>query len=295
MYKYRITNVSGLYEKPRNVYLVEVGKLLRPGDQCCAHRVADGTEGLVKARVLKIEEGAFDAPSSLFNEATTPPLSLEERKRSAAENKIANEAERKKAEAVVADEKEAAAKAEKEAAERVAKEAEEKAAALAAEKEASVASSTGTPNQEARERMRKALRLFLNDTPELNRLIRREESTDEKLDLAIDLAIDDFNITAPLLATYTDNTFPSLYLMIYGASIQVLRSAGLLQSRNELAYSSGGVSVRIFDKTQLYQSWIAQFVAEYERKKQNFKISLNINSSLASGVASEYSILNYFW
>jgi len=158
-----------------------------------------------------------------------------------------------------------------------------------------VATTTGTAEENERERVRKLLRLFLNDTPELNRLIRREESTDTDLDLAIDLAIDDYNITAPLLGASGLATFPSLYLLIYGATIQVLRSKGILQSRNELAYSSGGVSVRIFDKTQLYQSWIAQFVAEYERKKQNFKISANINSSLASGVISEYSILNYFW
>ena len=75
----------------------------------------------------------------------------------------------------------------------------------------------------------------------------------------------------------------------------MLRSAGILQSRNELVYSSGGVSVRIFDKTQNYQSWIAQFVAEYERKKTNYKMSLNINNAMAGGVMSEYGILNYFW
>lgn len=158
-----------------------------------------------------------------------------------------------------------------------------------------MATTTGTPEQNEREKVRKLLRLFLNDTPELNRLIRREESDDPKLDLAIDLALDDYNITAPLLQTHTLSSFPSLYLLIYGATIQVLRSAGILQSRNELAYSSGGVSVRIFDKTQLYQSWIAQFMAEYERKKQNYKISANINSALAGGIQSEYSILNYFW
>ena len=89
--------------------------------------------------------------------------------------------------------------------------------------------------------------------------------------------------------------YPSLFLLIYGSSIQVLRSAGLLHSRNELVYSSGGVSVRIFDKTQLYQSWIAQFVAEYEHKKKNYKIAANINNAMAGGVASEYSLLNYFW
>lgn len=157
-----------------------------------------------------------------------------------------------------------------------------------------MATSTGTTEQTERERVLKLLRLFLNDTPELNRLIRREESDDTKLDLAVDLALDDYNITAPLLQSHTLSDFPSLYLLIYGATIQVLRSAGILQSRNELSYSSGGVSVRIFDKTALYQSWIVQFVAEYERKKNNFKISANINNSLAAGVSSEYSLLNYF-
>lgn len=149
--------------------------------------------------------------------------------------------------------------------------------------------------KEAQQKARRLLRLFLRDTPELNRLIRRQETDDPRLDLAIAMAVDDYNITSPLLSSHSIANFPSLYLLIYGASIQVLRSAGILQSRNELAYSSGGVSVRIFDKTQLYQSWIAQFVAEYERKKQNYKISQNINNALGGGVASEYSILNYFW
>lgn len=153
----------------------------------------------------------------------------------------------------------------------------------------------GTEEQRRRQEVRRLLRLFLNDTAELNRLIRVQESNDEKLDLALALAVDDYNMTPPLLGSQSVANFPSLYLLIYGAAIQVLRSAGLLQSRNELAYSSGGVSVRIFDKTQLYQSWIAQFVAEYERKKQNFKISLNIDAALGAGVSSEYSILNYFW
>lgn len=158
-----------------------------------------------------------------------------------------------------------------------------------------MATTIGTAAARAQQQARRLLRMFLNDTPELNRLIRRQESDDSKLDLALALAVDDFNITSPLISTYRVETFPSLYMLIYGATIQVLRSAGILQSRNELAYSSGGVSVRIFDKTQNYQSWIAQFVAEYERKKQNYKISLNVAAAMAGGVQSEYALLNYFW
>lgn len=158
-----------------------------------------------------------------------------------------------------------------------------------------MSTSIGTLEQRARQEVRRLLRLFLNDTPELNRLIRKQESDDTRLDLALALAVDDFNITTPLLGYYQVANFPSLYMLIYGATIQVLRSAGLMQSRNELTYSAGGVSVRIFDKTANYQSWIAQFVAEYERKKQNYKIALNIDAALGSGVASEYSVLSYFW
>jgi hypothetical protein len=152
-----------------------------------------------------------------------------------------------------------------------------------------------TTTEERAEEIRKLLRLFLNDTPELNRLIRKEESSDQKLDLAIRLALDDYSITIPLLGAYTIDNYPSLYLLIYGAAIQVLRSQGILQSRNELVYSSGGVSVRIFDKTQHYQSWIANLISDYEIKKKNFKISENIAGATGGGVASEYSVLHYFW
>jgi hypothetical protein len=152
-----------------------------------------------------------------------------------------------------------------------------------------------TAKELAQERARRYLRLFLNDTPELNRLIRKQESTDEKLDLAILLAIDDYQITSPPLGIVSIENFPSLWLLLYGATIQVLRSAGLLQSRNELVYQAGNVSVRIFDKTQLYQSWIAQFVQEYEHKKLNFKISQNIACALGAGVQSEYANLMAYW
>lgn len=147
---------------------------------------------------------------------------------------------------------------------------------------------------EKQEELRRVLRLFLNDTPELNRLTRKQESSDEKLDLAIKLALDDYNITPPHLGTITIEKYPSLFLLLYGATIQLLRSNGILQSRNELSYSTGGMSVQIFDKTKHYQSWIAQFVSEYESKKRHFKIAQNIHNALGAGVFSEYSLLGHF-
>lgn len=142
---------------------------------------------------------------------------------------------------------------------------------------------------------RRLLRLFLNDTAELNRLIRQEESNSEKLDLAIRLTVDDWNITPPLLDTVSITTFPSIYLLIHGAAIQTLKSAGILHSRNQLDYSSGGITVRMFDKTQLYQSWIVQFYQDYEIKKVNYKKFWNIESSWPGGVDSEYQQIYWYW
>jgi hypothetical protein len=155
-----------------------------------------------------------------------------------------------------------------------------------------VASTFATKLQEAR----RLLRLFMNDTAELNRLIKQQESTDEQMDLALRLTIDDWNITPPPLGNMSIETFPSIFLLIHGAAIQLLKMAGILQSRNELNYSSGGVTVRTFDKTRLYQSWIGIFVQEYERKKTTFKIAQNIAAAMGQdGVHSEYNTLAWYW
>ena len=153
----------------------------------------------------------------------------------------------------------------------------------------------GTNSELKQQEARRLLRMFLNDTAELNRLIRQEESNTDKLDLAIRLTIDDYNITPPLLDLVTITTYPSIYLLIHGAAIQTLKSAGILQSRNQLEYSSGGITVRTFDKTQLYQSWILQFYQDYERKKIELKRFFNIENSWPGGIHSEYQQIYWYW
>jgi len=144
------------------------------------------------------------------------------------------------------------------------------------------------------EKAKRYLRLFMRDTPQLNRLIRREESDDEMLRFAIDMAISDWNSTSPLISSVYIGNFPSLYLLMQGAAIQILKSQGLLQARNELNYSAGGSSFVRSNKTQYYQSWMINVSNEYELKKRNFKISRNIEQGYG-GIASEYDRLGYSW
>lgn len=154
---------------------------------------------------------------------------------------------------------------------------------------------TMTPEQ--MERMNKAkryLRLFLLDTPALNRLILKEESDDEILTFAIEMAISDWNSSAPILPPVNIGNFGSLYLLLHGAAIQVLKSQGLLQARNQLQYSAGGSSFSRHDKSPMYQSWMINFANEYEVKKRNMKIHINIERGWG-GVRSDYDMIGYVW
>lgn len=154
----------------------------------------------------------------------------------------------------------------------------------------------GPITPEARRRMEKALkylRFFLQDTPELNRLIRDYELDDEKLRFCIDMAISDYNTTLPPTPAKTIENYPSLFLLMHGGAINALKMAGIRQSRNELNYQSGGSSFQRSNKTSLYQSWLSLFINEYEQKKKQFKIAGNIKRGYG-GVFSEYDYIG-FW
>ena len=145
----------------------------------------------------------------------------------------------------------------------------------------------GTPEQNAALDIQKnKLRLFMNDTPELNRLIRTEEGTDAQYELAIELTIDNYNTVTPQ-TNYTTETFPSIFILLHGAAIELLHMAGIMQSRNRLNYSSGGVSIAVSDKAADYRAWIDLFVREYEKKVFEMKINKNIEAAYG-GVHSEY-------
>jgi len=150
-------------------------------------------------------------------------------------------------------------------------------------------------DQRRMSKAKKFLRLFTQDTPELNRLIRGYELNDDKLELALILTISDWNTTTPVIGKTTIGNFPSLYLLLHGGAIQCLKMAGLYQSRNELTYSSGGTSFIRSNKTPYYQSWIQNFASEYEAKKLNYKIQRNVEGGYGKGLGSEYDLIGYDW
>jgi hypothetical protein len=135
------------------------------------------------------------------------------------------------------------------------------------------------------------VRNYVRDKAELNALLpQTQESSDADISLSIDMAVSTFNTITPITGFYDVDTIPFAILM-YGTIIELLTSAGILQSRNELNYSDGGISVATSNKTGHYQSWIGSFVQKYMNMVQNYKRALNAEQAYG-GVSSMYSYVN---
>jgi hypothetical protein len=138
------------------------------------------------------------------------------------------------------------------------------------------------------------VRLFTRDYAELNRLIAGVESSNRQIVWAVMDALDDFNTTPPF-TSFTIGTFPSRSLLIRATVIALLESVGLLQTRNHLSFSDGGIQVGINDKTPFIQSWLQLFRNGYEQKKEKLKVAYNIESAWGGGIHSEYRFVNNFY
>jgi hypothetical protein len=92
------------------------------------------------------------------------------------------------------------------------------------------------------------VRSFMRDYPELNRLIAGYESSNRQIMWAILDCLDDYN-TSPPFSAFGISNFPSKSLLVRGVVCSLLESIGLLQTRNHLQFTDGGIQVGVNDKT----------------------------------------------
>lgn len=143
-------------------------------------------------------------------------------------------------------------------------------------------------------------RLYMRDFPQLNRLVAGEESSDRMIAFAAIETMSDFNSEPPQIGFYTFEMFKEkgwIHPLRNGTICQLLHMVGLLQTRNHLPFSDGGLNVAVSDKTPLIQSWIQLFCNRWEVWKSKTKVSQNIAGILTGegGVSSElFSINGYF-
>ena len=138
-----------------------------------------------------------------------------------------------------------------------------------------------------------AVRTFMRDFAELNRLTTKEETSPRMIAFAIMMALSEINSTPPV-TSYCLQDIPA-YLMITAATIAVLNSVVLLKTRNKLQFSDGGVAISR-ENPELLMSLAQLLRSTFDRKLQQWKIFQNINSAMGGGVHSEYWLLQGgFW
>jgi len=144
------------------------------------------------------------------------------------------------------------------------------------------------------------VRSFIRDFPELNRLVSGEESSARMIGWAVVDAIEEFNGTPPMIGTYTFSDLMSLNqgsLLRKGAVVNLLTSVGILQTRNHLPFSDGGLNVSVSDKTPLLQSWIQLLGQQWQVGVNRVKAELNIEQLLGgpAGAHTEYWALSGYY
>jgi hypothetical protein len=141
------------------------------------------------------------------------------------------------------------------------------------------------------------VRLYLRDFEELNRLVAGEESTDRMIAWAVLDALSNFNGTPHFTQASLEELLAlnQQHLLLRMTVEALIESVGLLQTRNHLNYSDGGINVGVNDKTPLLMNWLQYYRSYTEQLKQRVKVAMNINSILGpsnQGIHSELWAVN---
>lgn len=132
------------------------------------------------------------------------------------------------------------------------------------------------------------VRTWLRDFAEVNALLDGEEFQDGSLELFIDMALDDWSSTPPLIGRVSSvRAHPSRFLLMLKVVQLALMSASFMYARNNLTYSDGGITVATSDKAPLYLRIEERLRQEYDLQKMRLKRSLNAEQAYG-GVHSEY-------
>lgn len=141
------------------------------------------------------------------------------------------------------------------------------------------------------------VRLFLRDFAALNRLIAGEESSERMIGWAVLDALSRFNGTPHFTQFSLEDLLQmNLHNLLTRMTTEsLLESVGLLQTRNHINYSNGGINVGVNDKTPLIMNWLQLFKSTTEQRLSQTKVAINIGYILGPanrGVHSEYFSVN---
>lgn len=137
------------------------------------------------------------------------------------------------------------------------------------------------------------VRVYIEDFPEVNELLGTEENSDERICLAMRMAVNEFNTMTPF-TSFEDDKFPYFVIHMYGTIKHLLLGLGVRKTRNRLAFTTGGTSVDEESAAPQYLAIAQQFDALFREEASNVKKHLNVESGYGS-VPSEYSYIGFYY
>ena len=136
------------------------------------------------------------------------------------------------------------------------------------------------------------VRTYIGDRPELNRLLDREEFSQKQIDLAMKLAVAEFNEVPPL-SQFEVEGFPYIHVLLVGTVYHLFFGGGILRSRNRLAYQTNGVNIDDEAHADIELQMANALKGEFHSMTNDIKIQLNVAQGW-SNIPSEYMRPSYY-
>lgn len=118
---------------------------------------------------------------------------------------------------------------------------------------------------------------YIRDKIENNHLLDGQEFTPTLINLAMELAIDEWNMMTPPSSNNATN-FPFKSLLMSGTLWKLFQGQAALLARNTMSYSDGGIQIPIEERSQLYLALAEMFGTSFRESSQRLKININIES-----------------
>lgn len=137
------------------------------------------------------------------------------------------------------------------------------------------------------------VRLYAKDDAAMNVLLQgRYQSEDALIELALRLAVNDFNVVPPI-SSYEVKNFPSDTMLMYGTLHHLANGEAERQLRNQVTYNAQGLNAQIDDKYQQYNQLAMYYKQLFEAKIKEMKIQQNLEKAWG-GSFSPYAGLNEY-
>ena len=131
------------------------------------------------------------------------------------------------------------------------------------------------------------VREFINDKIENNHLLDDVEFTNTRINLAMEVAVDRFNMLPPIGKTDVFS-FPSKTVLMYGTLWALFDGQAAMLARNHMSYSDGGIQIPVEERMALYRELAVSYLQVFESSGKAIKVEQNFEDGWG-GVSSDYS------